>query len=332
MAQFTGTSDVYDIRTAGSKEEAETVEDIIYRLDPMDTWAYSNARRKKMSGVKHEWLFEQLSDATVDPIIEGDEAAFAVVTPARRVSNDAMILRKTVLVSDTMETVDKYGSKSTAARFMLKYGLELKRDCEKSFWGAQAHTVGAGGSARVAAGMASMVFANVVKCAGASSTVAGFANGVWAAPTTTGQGAGTGTFDEADLQSALQLAWTAGGNTELIVVGSQAKRRAAAFVGAAAFQGFQTNQGRVAGAVISAVDVYVSDYGSHKLVLNRYSPSSSIFCIDPDYISLGFLRPMKKVPLAKTGDATKEMMIVEFAPICDNPNAHAQIIDATSFA
>lgn len=70
-------------------------------------------------------------------------------------------------------------------------------------------------------------------------------------------------------------------------------------------------------------------YGSHKLVLNRYSPTDTIFCIDPDYCSLGFLRPMKKVPLAKTGDATKEMMIVEFAPICDNPNAHAQIIDAT---
>ena len=36
MAQLTGTSDVYDLRNT---EEAETVEDIIYRLDPQDTWA-----------------------------------------------------------------------------------------------------------------------------------------------------------------------------------------------------------------------------------------------------------------------------------------------------
>lgn len=323
MAQFTGTSDVYDLRNT---EEAETVEDIIYRLDPMDTWAYSNARRKKVSGVKHEWLFEQLSDATVVGVIEGDEAAFNVVSPATRVSNDAMIMRKTVLVSDTMEVVDKYGSKSTAARFMLKYGLELKRDVEKAYWGKQAHTVGAGNSARVSAGMASMIFANVVKCGGATGSVPGFSSGVWAAPI---DGTTDGSFDEADLQSALQLAWTAGGNTELIVLGAQAKRRAAAFVGAAAFQGFQTNQGRVAGAVISAVDVYVSDYGSHKLILNRYSPTDTIFCIDPDYCSLGFLRPMKKIPLAKTGDATKEMLVVEFVPVCDNPYAHSQIIDAT---
>ncbi|MBP8273247.1 MAG: DUF5309 family protein [Acidobacteria bacterium] len=323
MAQLTGTSDVYDLRNT---EEAETVEDLIYRLDPQDTWAYSNARRKKVNGVKHEWLFEALSDATVVGVVEGDDATFAVVSPATRVSNEAMIMRKTVLVSDTMEVVDKYGSKSTAARFMLKYGLELKRDVEKAYWGKQAHTVGAGGSARVSAGMASMIYSNVVKCGGATGSITGFSSGVWVAPI---DGTSDGSFDEADLQSALQLAWTAGGDPSRIILGATGKRRIAAFTGAAAYQGFQTNQGKVAGAVISAVDVYVSDFGSHTVTINRYCPTDTVFCIDPEYISLGFLRPMKKVPLAKTGDADKEMLIVEFTPICDNPLAHAQIIDCS---
>jgi hypothetical protein len=223
--------------------------------------------------------------------------------------------------------VSKYGSKSLAARDILKKGLELKRDCEKLYWGKQAHTVGAGGSARVSAGMASMIYANVVKCGGATGSVPGFSAGTWTVPI---DGTADGSLDEADLQSALGLAWTAGGNPEMLVCGALIKRRLAQFGGAAAYQGFQTSQGKVQGAVIGAIDVYVSDYGSHKVTLNRYCPTDTLFCMDPDYMSFGFLRPMKKVPLAKTGDATKEMLIVELVPICDNPNAHAQLIDISA--
>lgn len=322
MAQLANTSDVYDIRNT---EEAETVEDIIQRLDPMDTWAFSSARRKKVSGVKHEWLYEKLADATVVAFPEGAEASYTEFSPATRVSNETMIFHKTIRVSNTLEAVDKYGSKSTKARAMVIKGLEMKRDIEKAFWGTQAHTAGAAaGSARVSAGMASMIYYNVVKCGGATGSVPGYANGVWGAVI---DGTTDGSLDEADLQSALQLSWAQGGNAELIVCGAQAKRRVAAFVGAAAYQGFQTNQGRVQGAIISAVDVYVSDYGSHKVTLNRYVPTDRVFCIDPDYISLGFLRPITKKPMAVTGDAESELMVAEFVPVCDNPYAHAQLID-----
>ena len=323
MAQVTGTTDAYDLR---GTEEAETVEDIIYRTNPQDTWAYSSARRKKVRGVKHEWLFESLSDATVAAVVEGDDATFAAATAATRVTNETTIMRKTIIVSDTLESVDKYGSTESAARFMVKYGMELKRDCEKLFWGKQAHTVGTSASARVCAGMASQIYVNFVKCGGATGSVPGYSAGVWTAPI---DGTTDGSLDEADLQSALGLAWTAGGDPSLIVCGTGAKRRMAQFGGASAFQGFQTSQGRVQGAVIGAIDVYVSDYGSHKIMLNRYCPTDTVFCIDPDYVSYGVLRGMKKVPLAKTGDATKEMMIVEVVPICDNPYASAQIIDCS---
>jgi hypothetical protein len=324
MAQLAGTTDTYDIRNT---EEAETVENIIYRLDPQDTWAMSSAPRKKVSGIKHEWLFESLADATVAAVVEGDDATFAVMGVATRVSNETTILRKTVIVSDTSESVNKYGSKSLAARDMLRKGLELKRDCEKLFWGKQAHTVGTSSSARVSAGMASMIYSNVVKCGGATGSVPGFSAGTWTVPI---DGTADGSLDEADLQSALGLAWTAGGNPELLVSGTAIKRRMAAFGGAAAYQGFQTSQGKVQGAVISAIDAYISDYGSHKLILSRYVPTDVLFCVDPEYVSLGFLRPMKKVPLAKTGDATKEMLVVELVPICDNPLAHAQLIDISA--
>ena len=322
MAQLANTSDVYDIR---STEEKETVEDIISRIDVQDCWAFQNARRKKVRGVKHEWLYEKLSDATVVAFPEGAEASYTEFSPATRVSNETMIFHKTIRVSNTLEAVDKYGSSSIEARAMVMKGLEMRRDIEKAYWGKQAHTVGAGaGSARVSAGMASMIYYNIVKCGGATGSVPGFSSGTWAAPI---DGTTDGSLDEADLQSALQLAWAQGGNPEMIVCGSQAKRRMAAFVGAAAFQGFQTNQGRVQGAVISAVDVYVSDYGSHKLVLNRYCPTDVVFCIDPQYISLGFLRPMTKTPMAQTGDAKSSLLVAEFVPICDNPYAHAQLID-----
>ena len=322
MAQLGNTSDVYDIRNT---EEAETVEDLIHRLDPMDTYAFNSIRRKSVKGVKHEWLYEQLADATVVAAPEGFEASFTEHSPATRVSNETTIMYKSIRVAETLEAVDKYGSKSIEARAMMKKGLELKRDFEKLYWGKQAHTVGAAaGSARVSAGMASMIYANVVKCGGATGSVTGFSSGVWVAPI---DGTTDGSLDEADLQSAIMLAWTAGGNPEVIVCGSQAKRRMASFVGASAYQGFQTNQGRVQGAVISAVDVYVSDAGSHKLMLNRYCPTDVVFGIDPDHVSFGVLRGIKKKELPTNGDAKSSMLVGEMVPICDNPYAHFQIID-----
>ena len=63
--------------------------------------------------------------------------------------------------------------------------------------------------------------------------------------------------------------------------------------------------------IIGAADVYMSDFGSISIVPNRFSRARDAYVIDPDLCELATLRPMQQVELAKTGDATKFMMLTE---------------------
>ena len=56
---------------------------------------------------------------------------------------------------------------------------------------------------------------------------------------------------------------------------------------------------------------YVSDFGNLSIVPNRFSRSRDAYVIDPDLVQLATLRPMQSTELAKTGDATKHLILME---------------------
>ena len=62
----------------------------------------------------------------------------------------------------------------------------------------------------------------------------------------------------------------------------------------------------------AAIDVYVGDFGEIKVIPNRFQRNRTAFLLDMDYWQLNVLRPYKVVELAKTGDADKRMLIVEY--------------------
>src|SRR5688500_14963042 len=109
MAQVTGTTWTNGI--AGSITMAtnirEDIEDVIFMLDPMDTWALSNLDRVDAKGVYHEWLADNLAAATSNRQIEGADVAFETAIPARRLGNWTQISFKSFAVSDTLEAVEK---------------------------------------------------------------------------------------------------------------------------------------------------------------------------------------------------------------------------------
>jgi len=113
----------------------------------------------------------------------------------------------------------------------------------------------------------------------------------------------------------------------VIVMGPFQKSKVAGFTGATAYAGFYNEQGKSEGAVIGGVSVYVSDFGNHKIVLSRYVRTRTVFCVDPEYVSIAWLRPIKYRELAKTGDATSGQIIGEWTAVCDNPEAHSKIAD-----
>lgn len=320
MTQVAGTTDTYDLIGV-----AEDVEDAIFNISPTDTPFLSMAARKKATNTLHQWQTDSLAATAANRQVEGDDATYTTATPTTMLSNYTQISRKTVIVSRTSDTVKKYGRAKELARLVTKYGKELKRDMEAALLGNQASSAGGSQTARSSAGLESMIAANRVIAAGnTTGTTPGYSGGVWAAPT---DGTATVTVTEALLITGIQNAWTLGGNPEVIMLPYGQKKQIASFTGATKYAGTYVDGGVAQAALIGSVNVYVSDAGSHKLTLNRFMRTRTIFGIDPEYVSVAFLDGIQMEDLAKTGDANKKMLITEFCLVADNPDAHFKIQD-----
>lgn len=310
----------------------EDVEDVIWLLDPMDTWALSNLDRVEANSTTHEWLSDNLAAAASNIVREGDDASFATAVPAARLSNQTQIFNKTFVVSDTLEEVRKIGRSTEQGRLGTKLLKELKRDMEAAIVGNQASSAGGSATGRSLAGMESWIAGPTTTGTTASNAVAtttngtattpGFASGFVAAPT---DGATTGVLTEGTLKAALQGAWTDGGDPRVILTGAVGKGYIDGFTGIATR--FIDSSPNKQAAIVGAANMYVSSFGSpHMVVLSRYTRSSVVLCLDPDYWALAFLRNPQKKALAKTGDASKALIVAEGTLVCRNPNASAKVV------
>jgi hypothetical protein len=321
MAQAAGTTDTYDLVGL-----AEDIEDVIFNISPTDTPLLTMAKKKSASNTLHQWQTDTLAAAAANRAIEGDDSTYATAAPTTMLSNYTQISKKTVMVSGTADKVRKYGRKEEFAYQIAKRGKELKRDIETALCGNQASSAGGSATARSSAGLESMIAGNrIIGGGGTSGTTPGYSGGVWAAPT---DGTATTTLTETNFLDGLDAAWTDGGDPGTILMGSFNKRKVAAFAGANKFAGFYNpKQGAAQGMVIGGVDLYVSDFGAHKLVLDRFMRSRTVLGLDKDYVSIAWLRPIKFEERAKTGDATRGELLCEWTLVADNPDAHFKIQD-----
>lgn len=329
MTLLTKTTTSYDVGTGGGLRE--DLEDVIWDLFPMDTWAVTNLDRTKATGTYHEWLKDALAGSTANRQLEGDDAAFATITAPSRMGNYLQISRKTFLISGTMEAVSKAGRKSELVRQGMKQMKELKRDMEQALIGNQASSAGGVGTARSCGGMESWIASTdhggngVRATTTASSSTIGFSSGVVTAPT---DGSSTGAFTQTLLTDALGLAWIDGGNPSVILVGSSQKAALDAFAG---ISSITTEVGKKPATIVNTARYFISDFGEHEVVLSRYMRSSVVLCIDPDYWAVAFLpgRTPFMETLAKTGDGEKRQILTEFTLVARNPDASAKVVACT---
>lgn len=320
MAQVSGTTDTYDL--VGIQED---VEDMINMITPTDTPLYTMANRKTAKNTLHQWQTDALGAAAANRQVEGDEAAFTTASPTVMLTNYTQISRKTMLTTRTADRVRKHGRTTEMGRLVAKYGKELKRDIEYALVRNQASSAGGTTTARSSAGAESMIVNRVLGGGNSAGTTPGYSGGVWAAPT---DGTASATFTETNLTDGIKLAWDDGGDPRIIMLPWKQKRFAASFSGATKFAGaYEPAQGKNEIAVLGAVSVYVSDAGEHRMVLNRHMRDSTVLGIDPDYVSIAWLDPIQIEDLAKTGDASKKMLVCEYCLVMENPDAHFKIQD-----
>lgn len=301
---------------------AESFEDVIFDISPEDTPLLSAAKRTTAAQTYHQWQTDALAAAATNAQLEGLDSTYATLAATTVLGNYTQISAKTVKISGTYDVVKKYGRKSEVAYQLMKAGKELKRDMEFALVRNQASSAGGAGTARTSAGIESWIVNRVLATGSAAGTTPGFASGAVAAPTD-----GTAsTFIEADLKTALQAAWTDGGEPTLILMSATNKARFSAFAGITTK--FNNVRDSAQATITGAADMYTSDFGNHTVKLDRFMRDAAVLAIDPNYVSVATLRPMAKEELAKTGDSQNWLLTTEYALVVNNPDAHAKVQNA----
>jgi len=298
----------------------EDLEDVIYRIDPTDTWFVSNATKGKAKAVNHEWQTQALAAAAANAVLEGDDATTDAVTPTQRLGNICQISDKVARVSGTQEAVEHAGRDSEMNYQKTLKGLELKRDLEFILVGSNtAKNAGAIGTARLTASILSWIKTN--NSSGASPG---------AAPATA-DGAATRTdgvqraFTEALLKPVLQSIWTNGGDPGVILVGGFNKQAFSTFTGRSTPQENATSK-----KIVNTVDVYEGDFGTMKVIADRFMRSRDCLILDMDYWAVDYLRNMTSIELAKTGDSERRQVLCEYTLVSRNEKASGIVADLTT--
>ncbi len=316
MAIVTNTFTTFD-----AKGIREDLSNVITNIAPEETPYMSNIGRESVSNSLFEWQTDTLAAAAANKQLEGDDvASFDAVTATVRLQNYAQISRKTIVLSATEEVVNKAGRKSELAYQIAKRGSELKRDQEFSMLNGAVAAAGNTTTARGTASLGAFIKTNVDMQT----------NGVNPSYTTLPNSARTDgnvrTFTEAILKNVIQQVWTSGGTPKILMVGPVNKQRVSGFSGIASSR-FNIDGGARPATIIGAADIYVSDFGNVQVVPNRFQRERDAWVIDPEYAKVTTLRPYQQIELAKTGDAEKRMLIVEWGHKVLAENAHGLAAD-----
>lgn len=298
----------------------EDLTDQIYNISPVEVPFQSMAAKTKSSATFHEWQTDALAAAAANAQLQGDDVAFAAVTPTVRAGNRAQVSRKEVIIAGTQDAVNKAGRKSEMVYQLQKKSKELKRDIEFVLCSNQAPVTGNSTTAPQLRPLCGWYATN-------DSRGASGADG------TTSTAATDGTqraFTETLLQDVMQNCWQQGGNPSVALMGPKQKRVASAFTGGATK--FDKTDDKTLFAV---VDVYISDFGQLKFIPSRFTRGAStatdreVHVLDMDYWAIATLRPMQTVDLAKTGDAEKAMILTEYTLEARNEAASGIVADLT---
>lgn len=311
-------------QTYGTVGNREDLIDLIYNISPTETPFLSTVKRGKSEATKHEWQTDALAAAsTSNAQVEGDDASADAATATVRLDNQCQISRKVVQVSGTQRAVKSAGRKDELGYQLMKRSKELKRDMEATLTFNQAKAAGTPSTARNLGSLGAWIKTN-----GIANTSAGGAN----PSTATGANArtdasATTALTEANVKTCLANIYNAGGDPEISLCSAANKQIFSGFSGNSATRYVEFNKKQ--NKLFTAYDVYVSDFGEVSIVPDRFIRSRDVWFIDQDYVKVAYLRPFETIPLAKTGDSDRKMIIVEYTLEMSNEGAHGGVFDTT---
>ena len=319
MAQPANTFDSYD--SVGIRED---LSNMIYDVSPQETPFYSKSKKVKAANTLTEWQTDALRASTANAHIEGDDTAATARTATSRLGNYTQIFKNAVVIPDTDSSLKKAGRASEIAYQMLKTAKEQKLDIELSLFANQARVAGNSTTARQLAGAPTWLITNTVFGANEGSDATGDGTDARTDETTT-----LIEFSQARFDTVMQSIWEEGGTPNTVYLSAFQMNKALAFTGnnnARATIG--TSVGGTS-AVISALDVYVTPWGTVTFTPSRQNRSRDVYIMQDDKWAVAVLRGTTNKELAKTGDNTKRQVVTELSLQCLNDKASGGIFDNT---
>jgi hypothetical protein len=207
---------------------------------------------------------------------------------------------------------------------IAKRSKELKRDLEFALVQNQDSTAGTASAGSEMGGLESWLSSNKTssQTSAGGATTPGYASGEVGAPTDSSP---VGTFTKANLDAIISATWLAGGDPRIIMTGPFNKARLSGFVGIATL--YKEVPGLKQGTIVGGADVYVSNFGEHTVVPNRFQRDRTVFVLDMDYWAVAYLRPFTQHELAKTGDSMRRQLLCEATLVSRNEAASGKITD-----
>ena len=310
--------------TYSAKGIREDLSNQIYNISPETTPFMNNIGRGTASNTLFQWQTDTLADnTTANAQLQGDDiSTFDAVTPTVQLTNYTQISRKTVVISGTVEAVNKAGRKSELAYQLAKRAAELKRDMETIMLANQAASAGDSTTAQKTGSLLAFIKTNTDKGTSGADPV------YTTLPNDDRSDGVTRAFTETILKNVLQKVWEQGGDPSIVMVGAKNKQVVSGFNGIAT-RYRDVPAGKQA-QIIGAADVYVGDFGQVNIVPNRFQRDRDAFVLSPDYAGVHFLRPFQQVELATTGDAEKRLLLAEYGLAIYNEKAHGLAADLST--
>lgn len=324
--QVNSTFDTYD-----SNSNRETLSDIIDRITPAETPLYSLIGDEKVTGTRPTWQTDTLGTPDTDNAhVEGEIYTYDTVQATTRVGAPTQIFRKSFIISDTQEEVEKAGKSSDVAYERVKKGQEIKIDIETAMLGNQAAVAGAQNVARRLAGLRAWISTN-------DSMGAGGASGGYDSGSGLVNAAVNGTkraFTKSLMDGVISGVYTSGGNPSVLMTSPYIKSVFSTFMSDSNIAQLRQNtNARTQATLVGAADAYLSDFGLIDIVPNRQMARTpdlarNAFLLEPEKLSKGWLRRIHEdKDVARTSDGQPVVIIGEMTLMVKNEAALGVVAD-----
>lgn len=309
MAVPTNTFQTY--QAIGNRED---LSNDIYNITPYDTPMTTLAKKGSAEAMYTEWQTEALAAVNSgNAVIEGDDATNTALTPTVRVGNYIQTMEKTVGISNIQEAVGKAGPNRERARALINKRRELKRDCEAIILSNQVRVVGTAGTAQKLRPLVGWYATN-------DSRGAGGADGTASAAATDGT---QRNFSETLVRNLLATCYANGAEPSVIMSGPINRTNFTTQISGGATKFYQVADKQM----VATITKYVSDYGTLKIMPNRFQRERDMHFIDPDFVELRYLENWSQQDLAVTGLAKRTQMWGSLTLAVLNEAAHGVIAD-----